>query len=108
MSGSSSHMSLAYLIEISFLLNLTYHELKSFKLRNDINEKINSITTFFDDDPLFQHIVPYKNLTEFARGEGEGWKAHKRGNKGPRLYRRLGIFILRMFYRIILGKLLYG
>ena len=101
MSSPASHMSLAYLIEISFILNLAYHELRSFKLRNDINKRIIHIRTIFPDDPLFEDIVQYRALTEFAKGEGDGWKAFKRENAGPRLYKRFGTFILRHFYRMI-------
>lgn len=36
-------LSLAYLIEISFVINLAYHELNTFKLRDSISEESKSI-----------------------------------------------------------------
>lgn len=43
-----SPLSLAYLIEISFVLNLAYHELKTFTLRDGIRDRAKEIEKEYD------------------------------------------------------------
>ena len=42
-AGSVTPLSLAYLIEISFVINLAYHELNTFKFRDSIREKASGV-----------------------------------------------------------------
>lgn len=51
-SGSITPLSLAYLIEISFVINLAYHELNTFKFRDSISDATNVI------------LNPYKQMWE--------------------------------------------
>jgi len=48
MAATMSPLSLAYLIEISFVLNLAYHELKTFTLRDGIRDRAREIEKEFD------------------------------------------------------------
>lgn len=49
MAAGATPLSLAYLIEISFVLNLAYHELNTFRLRRVIREKASESQRNFRD-----------------------------------------------------------
>ena len=83
---------LAYLIEISFVLNLAYLELKSFKIVHGIKKKIEEITNRYEglrelttsgqthDDHIALHTA-YEALVNFDKGKGEGWESDRRKRK---------------------------
>lgn len=80
-----SPLSLAYMIEISFVVNLAYHELETFKLRDKIRERASIVGQSFkgmwkeNDEALVNPEWSY--LKEFHTGENkyawEGkWRCH--------------------------------
>ena len=81
---------LAYLIEISFVLNLAYLGLKSFKIAHGIQGAIDKNTVegyVKEKDKLggmhthADHVAlhtAYKVLIDFREGDGAGWKSNRR------------------------------
>lgn len=79
---------LAYLIEISFVLNLAYLELKSFKIAHSIKNKIKEYTARYAGmrdvevkgtlgDQSVLHAT-YTALIDFHKGTGCGWAGNRR------------------------------
>lgn len=82
---------LAYLIEISFVLNLAYLELKSFKIAHSIKNKIEVyawpyakcgnvvVKGMFSEQQVL--YATHKALMDFHKGVGDGWVGERRKNK---------------------------
>lgn len=105
MSGSAPYMSLAYSIEISFILNLTYHELKSFQLRDEIKRKTDPILTLYSSE-VSEEFVNCKNLVDFAEGKGDGWKHGDWMNDKLTLLRPWKYpLTCKIFYKLVRGCL---
>lgn len=75
-------LSLAYLIEISFVINLAYHELNTFKLRDTISEECKNILNTYKkmwdgNETLFQPEWGY--LKCLSKGNNkDSWEHKKR------------------------------
>jgi len=82
-AGSMTPLSLAYLIEISFVINLAYHELNTFKLRDSIQEKTGVALDEFKNmweggnEDLFQ--PEWDHLDSLSKGNSkDAWEHKKR------------------------------
>lgn len=86
-------LSLAYLIEISFIVNIAYHELKSYKLLDEIKgdgekylkyflefktEELNGATIHGEENQIIEYRRSLQQLIDFVRGDGEGWEGNRR------------------------------
>jgi len=81
-SGSLTPLSLAYLIEISFVINLAYHELNTFKLRDSIRRKskdvLNPYNKMWDGEPSLLVEPEWGQLKSFHTGEDKAaWENKK-------------------------------
>lgn len=82
MAGNTNLLSLAYMIEISFVLNLAYHELDTFKLRRRVRflvSKMNDRFSEMDRHGIMGNLPQYEVLMNFHRGRDENaWEKHRR------------------------------
>lgn len=89
MIEGSQPLSLAYLAEISFVINLAYHELDSYKLRYQIGHTINLrvapfVAKSFKGKGSFFALDlynAYDSLMQFSKGRGDGWKGDRRSKE---------------------------
>jgi len=94
MDSCPALIKLAYLIEVSIVLNLAYHELKSFKFFADISNKIKSIVPDYEGMQNTEVLGfvgdhgrladSYRALMEFGSGKGNGWCADRRDDEADR------------------------
>ncbi|ORU91449.1 MAG: hypothetical protein A6F72_02600 [Cycloclasticus sp. symbiont of Poecilosclerida sp. N] len=75
MAGASiTPLNLAYMIEISFVINLSYHELKTYKFRDEMKERADGLLEQYqdmwvgDDDDIFLANPEWGYLEKFHTG----------------------------------------
>lgn len=97
-SGGYSPLALAYLVEISFILNIAYHELKSYKLSSKVEKKIQGYFGGLGlaglaeevqkldflvgtEKDLKEYLHVKEALMKFGDGEGDGWRGNRRNTQ---------------------------
>lgn len=120
---------LAYLIEISLVLNLAYLELKSFNIAHSIKNKIKEYTERYAgmQDAVVKGTLSEQQalhathtaLMDFHKGVGDGWVGERRKNNIPQnqqngqrikerrqkacyKFRNAHCFFLRLYYKWLL------
>ena len=105
MSQGMSPLSLAYLIEISIIINLAYREIKYHSVRNTIISKLDAakdtIAELKEAPSLFEEYEHLKNLRDGTNNDS--WQGHK-----WRRWFYKNLLNSGLAYRIVTGLIIYN